>query len=523
MTGCQIAFGSLQRTAAGWSVSFGLCRAAAARDAAKASITVAAAITQNLPLGSRRVDRQMQFGVVDQPILRLLPGQARAVVQDHGNAFAAPVHDVRAISNEPGFVRSGALGEQAAHSLVTSRLPIAEAVDGQGICNGARRVDLQAILEQPQSNLGPVHGVIPMGDGIRHGLEYRSHVVLRSIGSAHRLEGCGRHVLGDEAAGFHDLPVQRSRHVCSVELIGGFARAGADLVTPVGDRLHVGVGKPAAGILAPHQHAGDRRPQCSLFRRAHESQLAEKGVPIIVGAWCPKPLPQIGRQVLDAGTFHNLLIEPDEPGLAALLEHPGEVFGGHGPLGIRHAVEESAGASVDEQTTRNLHLHHCHVLPNAGGKPKPIQDQVLYRRVDRSRAHFLDEIDYRVETLSRNADDIARMVFDAEHEHAAAAVCECRHLISDGIWVRTGDAVTGEADFLEFEKRALAEANPVEQLLCAIEHASAPAPAADNRVPMPRDHLPSPDKTPCAAECQERRPRPSTVLAVGAQATRENA
>ena len=32
MTGCQIAFGSLQRTAAGWSVSFGLCRAAAARD-----------------------------------------------------------------------------------------------------------------------------------------------------------------------------------------------------------------------------------------------------------------------------------------------------------------------------------------------------------------------------------------------------------------------------------------------------------------------------------------------------------
>ena len=33
MIGCQIALGSVQRTAAGRSASFGLCRAAAARDA----------------------------------------------------------------------------------------------------------------------------------------------------------------------------------------------------------------------------------------------------------------------------------------------------------------------------------------------------------------------------------------------------------------------------------------------------------------------------------------------------------
>ena len=111
---------------------------------------------------------------------------------------------------------------------------------------------------------------------------------------------------------------------------------------------------------------------------------------------------------------------------------------------------------MDEQAPGNLDLDHRNVFPGAGGQPKPVQCQVLYRWVDRSRAHFLDEIDNSVETLTGNADDIAGTVFDAEHEHAATAVCECGKLVNDGISVRAGDAVTSEADFLEFQKRALA-------------------------------------------------------------------
>ena len=85
-----------------------------------------------------------------------------------------------------------------------------------------------------------------MGDGIRHGLEHRSHVVLGTIYSTRGLKGRGRHVLDDEAAGFHDLPIQRSGQVCSVELIRRLARAGADLVTFSGDKLLGGV---QAGVV----------------------------------------------------------------------------------------------------------------------------------------------------------------------------------------------------------------------------------------------------------------------------------
>ena len=116
----------------------------------------------------------------------------------------------------------------------------------------------------------------------------------------------------------------------------------------------------------------------------------------------------------------------------------------------------------------------------------------------RSRAHFFDEIDYCVEALSGDADDVARTVFDAEHKHAAAAVCKCRKLVSEGIPMRAGDAVTGEADFLEFQERTFAEANLVEQLLRAIEHASAPAPTGDIGVRTPRARPPSPGTLPHA-------------------------
>ena len=134
-------------------------------------------------------------------------------------------------------------------------------------------------------------------------------------------------------------------------------------------------------------------------------------------------------------------------------------------------MKEAARAAVDEQAPGNLDLDHRNVFPGAGGQPKPVQCQVLYRWVDRSRAHFLDEIDNSVETLTGNADDIAGTVFDAEHEHAATAVCECRQPIGESISAGTGNFVTRETNFPEFQKRTLPEANLVEQLPRAIKHA----------------------------------------------------
>ena len=96
------------------------------------------------------------------------------------------------------------------------------------------------------------------------------------------------------------------------------------------------------------------------------------------------------------------------------------------PLGICHAMQEAAGAAVHEQAPGNLDLDYCHIFPGPRRQPQPVQGQVLYGRVDRSRTQFLDEIDYYVEALSGDADHVTRTVFDAEHEYAAATVCECR-------------------------------------------------------------------------------------------------
>ena len=283
---------------------------------------------------------------------------------------------VRSVTS-PGFVRSGALGEQAAQSLVASGLPIAEAVDSQGVCDGARRVDLQTILEQPQTNLGPVNGVVPMGDGIRHGLEHRSHVVLGTIYSTRGLKGRGRHVLDDEAAGFHDLPIQRSGQVCSVELIRRLARAGADLVTRGRRPLaHMRWEASGGAHRSPSAH---RRPSAARFLL----------LPHLRFPACGETYPDHRRNVESGTGSHSCGVrfsmpEPSticssnriRPGLAALLEQPGEVLGGHGPLGICHAVQEAAGAAVDKQAAGNLDLDHCHIVPGPGGQPQPVQYQV---------------------------------------------------------------------------------------------------------------------------------------------------
>ena len=319
-----------------------------------------------------------------------------------------------------------------------------------------------------------------------------------AIDSAHVLEGCGPHVPDDEPARFDDLPIQRPGYVHGVELIRLIARTGADLVAPVGHRLHVGVGQPTARLLARHQDPRDRGPQRPLLPRSCHAQLAQKRVPLIVGARSPKPLPQGWRQVLDAGAVDDLPIETDEGRLAALLKHPREMLGGHGPLRTRHAVQEAAGTAVHEQATRNLHLDHRRLLAVGGGQKQPKQRPVLKRRVDRARTYFLDEIDDGVEPLDGDADDVACTVLDAQHEHAAAAVGERGKLVCQSISARTGNFVACETHFLEFEEGALAQTNLVEQFLRAIEHAAAPLRAAGSGARTPRVHLPSPDRPPPA-------------------------
>ena len=107
-------------------------------------------------------------------------------------------------------------------------------------------------------------------------------------------------------------------------------------------------------------------------------------------------------------------------------------------------MQEAARAAVDEKAPGNLDLDHCHLFPSVCRQPKPIQGQVLYGRVDRSRAHFLDVIDYRVEALRGDADDIPSKLIDTEHQHTTAAACKYRKLIGERLATGPGNAVTRE-------------------------------------------------------------------------------
>ena len=210
--------------------------------------------------------------------------------------------------------------------------------------------------------------VVSMRYRIGDSLENGRHVVLWTVGSPHGLERSGLHVLDHEATGFDDLTIQRPGYVSRVQLVGVIPRTGADRVASVGNRLHVGIGQPTTGLLAGNQHTGDRGPHCPLFDRSCHAKLAQKGVPVIVGAYRAEPLPQAGCQVLHPGAVHDLLVEADETGLAALQEHTGEILRGHRSLFIPYAVNEPARTPVDEQAPGYLDLNHRHILPCTRGQ-----------------------------------------------------------------------------------------------------------------------------------------------------------
>ena len=135
-------------------------------------------------------------------------------------------------------------------------------------------------------------------------------------------------------------------------------------------------------------------------------------------------LPEVGSQVVDGGIGDGLLVEPDQARLAALLEQPGKVVGGHDALGAADAMKVAAGTAVDEQAPRHGHLDDRHAV-RCGVREHQAFDGRRERRFDRVGAKVANDPFGFVERLDRDACNLARLVLYAQYQDAAMRVRKC--------------------------------------------------------------------------------------------------
>ena len=63
-----------------------------------------------------------------------------------------------------------------------------------------------------------------------------------------------------------------------------------------------------------------------MLVRTRNSELAEKYVPVAIGARSAKSLPEIGHQIIDCGVGYRLFIEANDSSPTALLSESGEIL-----------------------------------------------------------------------------------------------------------------------------------------------------------------------------------------------------
>ena len=129
-------------------------------------------------LGRRQGEKQV--GLRHQPILGEASRQRARGPKNDGNAVAAPFHEERAVS------RSGDLPhrhprEGRRDRLVTRRLSLRHAFDGQVVGKAARRVDLQTVREHRQADPAALDPVVAMRHRVHQRLENRFEAVLRQV------------------------------------------------------------------------------------------------------------------------------------------------------------------------------------------------------------------------------------------------------------------------------------------------------------------------------------------------------
>ena len=186
-------------------------------------------------------DRQEQLAVVDEPVLGLPARKPSASVEDDGHPLPALVHDP---GPRPGNLVQldirghGTAGEKAGDHLVSQGLPKRETLGCHGVGEAPRRVELQAILEEPQADLASSHRIVAVGDRIGHRFEHGEEVELGEVlpAAGRELSGGDLHVAAHELAGLEDLLVEGAHEVLRVELVHPLG-GGRDVGSRIRDRL----------------------------------------------------------------------------------------------------------------------------------------------------------------------------------------------------------------------------------------------------------------------------------------------
>ena len=128
---------------------------------------------------------------------------------------------------------------------------------------------------------------------------------------------------------------------------------------------------------------------------------------------------------------------------------------------------------MNEQAGRNVDLDCRNLAPRRGRQLKALDDG-RNRGVDRVPADLAHEQFRRIETLGRDAQDLAGLVLDAQDDHAAVAVGKSSDFVREGVATRLLDLSACQAHFLQLQIGVLAQADLVEKFALAIEHRPAP-------------------------------------------------
>ena len=130
-----------------------------------------------------------------------------------------------------------------------------------------------------------------------------------------------------------------------------------------------------------------------------------------------------------------------------MLEQAGEVVRRHLALLAANAVQVAAGRLMHEQAAWHVDLHNRHLAAACRG-----QIQTLYRRrkgrIDGISADFPHQTLGSIQLVQRDADDLAPLVLDAQHEDTAVAVGKRRQAIGDILSVRRLHPLAGKEDLL---------------------------------------------------------------------------
>ncbi|MNF86324.1 hypothetical protein D3C84_687570 [compost metagenome] len=297
-----------------------------------------------------------------------------------------------------------------------------------------------------------------MGDCVDQGFEDRAQAVLRIVHTAHLLAGRDAHMQPDKIEGIPDLLIQRT-----VEVLGVYLFMGVVVGAAVGHSLDISRRQPFGWLSGTQQCTCDTQALDAIIvdRQMQALQLEAR----ISFALTEEGLNQQGIGLFQGGAGDRLLVEANQPCLAALLEQSGKHIGHHLALGMRHTFEITIRAFMHHQTARHCDDDDRLQLSGVIGQFNVLGSNIQ-RRLNSSLANLGQPLLYGVQRCIGDAEHLPGFVVHAQDQGAALSIAHCCQLIGQAIGVRAFYFRCAAQDHaLELQGGVLAEANSVQPII----------------------------------------------------------